>query len=181
MPDDKDGDEELRSPSEQNVEEFKEMISLLRAAGHQVHVAIFSVVPRARTDTCDPGQLSKFEQVVSVFKCAGSGQNALVDMGTGFWEEIRRMWDENRWFEITTSENSELLAKMLDRYIMRQKVLLRLEVDQSFAADYASKTKLLRAVGKCHSRARLLYPSDAADDLTRLDLVAPPLLPHDAH
>ncbi len=82
-------------------------------------------------------------------------------MGAGFWEEHRRMWDENMWLEITSNENSELLAKMLDRYIMRQKVLLHLEVDQSFAEDYASMAKLFRAVVRCHNRA---WPDDKAEE-----------------
>jgi hypothetical protein len=44
---------------------------------------------------------------------------------------------------------------------MRQKVLLHLEVDQSFAEDYASKAKLLRAVVKCHNKA---WPVDKVEE-----------------
>ncbi len=99
---------------------FQEVITLLRAAGHQVHVTLFAGIPHARTDTCDIDQPANFDQGLSVFKYMGSGQNALIDMGAGFWEEHRRKWDEFQWFQITSSDNEQLLAKMLDRYIMRQ-------------------------------------------------------------
>ena len=55
-----------------------------------------------------------------------------MDSGLGFWTEHRKLWCEDEWFSITSRDNEKVLSRILDRYIMRQKIMLDLTVHKEF-------------------------------------------------
>ncbi len=64
--------------------------------------------------------------------CAAAEVGALADTGLGFWTEHNKLWNEEQWLSVTLNET--LLAVTLDGYIMRQKVMLHLSVQNNLSS-----------------------------------------------
>ncbi len=114
-----------------NADKLQEVLHMITQAGHQVYVSLNAGIPHTRTDPCEQDQLQEFEKFIST--CVGGGQSgALVDSGLGFWTEHRKLWCEEEGFSITSPDNEKILACVLDRYIMRQKLMLCMTVNKDF-------------------------------------------------
>ena len=127
------------------IKKLQSLITALRQEGHQVYVCVYAGIPHIRENPCDEQQLGKFEE--SVMSCVSSGgADALVDRGLGFWTEHHKLWGDNEWFSITTTENEVAVSRVLDQYIMRQKTMLTLTVHPECNATYEGKMNF-RAAG----------------------------------
>ena len=69
-----------------------------------------------------------------------------MDRGLGFWTEHHKLWEDNGWFAITTTENEFAVSQVLDRYIMRQNTILSLTIHPECVDTYEYKF-VLRAAG----------------------------------
>ena len=138
--------ERLSHPTESTgIKKLKSLISTLRNAGHQVYVCVYAGIPHIKMNPCEDKQLRNFEE--SVMNCVNSGgSEALVDQGLGFWTEHHKLWEDNGWFAITTTENELAVSQVLDRYIMRQKTILSLTIHPGCAETYENQFTL-RAAG----------------------------------
>ncbi len=127
------------------IQKLKSLISKLRAVGHQVYVCVYAGIPHIKTNPCEDKQLRLFEEsVMNCVNCGGS--EALVDQGLGFWTEHHKLWEDNGWFAITTTENERAVSQVLDRYIMRQKTILSLTIHPECVETYENQV-MLRAAG----------------------------------
>ena len=121
-----DQGERLTPPRlEVEVRMLREVISLIKDAGHQVHVSLYAGIPHLGAVPCDDEQRRNFE--AGVLQCVSSGgTEALVDIGLGFWTDHHNLWGGTERFRITADKNERVLSQVLDRYIMRQKTMLSL-------------------------------------------------------
>ena len=125
---------------EDEVVRFKDMLATLRAAGHQVYVSLYAGISHIKPHTCSETLLLSFEQAMLQCVCAAAEVGALADTGLGFWTEHNKMWNDEEWFSVMLNE--QLLAITLDGYIMRQKVMLHLSVQNNILALMEQKQSL---------------------------------------
>ncbi len=66
-------------------------------------------------------------EAIEQFVVAASQYGILVDKGQGFWVDNTSFWKDT-WFNVSLDEQE--LAQVLDRYIMRQSIMLNLRSGQ---------------------------------------------------
>ncbi len=66
-----------------------------------------------------------------------------MDGGLGFWTEHRNLWCADQQVTITSRGNEKALSGVLDRYIMGQKIMLNLTVDDKEFQEQLEHTQLL--------------------------------------
>jgi hypothetical protein len=101
------------------------MLASLCESGHHVYVTLYAGISYFKMDSTRYDALNDFEKSVSRCVSGGVEQSVLVDKGTGFWSEHKLIWSTEQWFCV---ENEKSLAQIIDRYILRQKVMLSLRV-----------------------------------------------------
>jgi hypothetical protein len=87
---------------------------------------MFSGIPRVN-DSVNDLILANWEKAMSEFVQMGCSHGVLIDKGHGLWVQLSTFWN-NKGFTIT--EDPEGAAQVLDRHILRQKVLLQLQIDR---------------------------------------------------
>ena len=90
-------------------------------------------IPYAKRDPCDDDLRDSFERTLLTMINPVQGVEALIDGGIGFWAEHKKLWNKRDWFSVDTKSKEKLLAETIDRYVMRQKVMLHLMVRKTFA------------------------------------------------
>jgi hypothetical protein len=97
----------------------------------------------------------------------------------GFWTEHRKLWCEEEWFSITSRDNEKVLSRVLDRYIMRQKIMLDLTINKDFQ-NQLEFTKILVIGIKLHGSdwpedSQAVHEQDQIEpSVPEVDEVAPP-------
>ncbi len=102
------------------------------------HVAGIDDKAKMSNDVRDVGvpflvvQTTRATIVLRMAKKHEGGSDALVHSGVGFWTEHKKLWSDDQWIRVTSMANEKSLSQVLDRYIMRQKVMLYLTVHRNF-------------------------------------------------
>jgi hypothetical protein len=73
--------------------------------------------------------LAKGDKAMSQFVQVGAMSGILVDRGDGFGIEHTTFWNRDRWCDVSADE--EGLSQVIDRYTMRQKVMLQLQIGRT--------------------------------------------------
>ena len=100
--------------------------------------------------------MQTFEQSMAQCTSTGVQLGAQVDLGMGFWTEHAKMCSPEEWFCV--KEKEDVLAQLLDSYLLRQKVTLHLDVGRSMQTQYES-TKNLHLLS--FSRQKQVWPEEA--------------------
>ncbi len=119
---------------------FTQMICLIRQAGHQVYLCLNSGIAHIAEDSGSEEQVAAFLRSTQQCVNAASDAGALVDLGTGFWTQHIKMWSDGGWFSVR--EKEDVLAQIIDSFILRQKVLLHLAVNKEVVEQFDQMSAL---------------------------------------
>ena len=119
---------------------FTQMICLIRQAGHQVYLCLNSGIAHIAEDSGSEEQVAAFLRSTQQCVNAASDAGALVDLGTGFWTQHIKLWSDGVWFSVR--EKEDVLAQIIDSFIMRQKVLLHLAVNKEVVDQFDQMSAL---------------------------------------
>ena len=139
---DANGEDVLTIPSEEiTMPSFARLMGELRRTNHPTYVTIYDGVANL---LCYQGEttIAGWDRAICQFIELGALNGVLVDRGKGFWAEHRALWQDpgNGWFRIKKEYSG--CAQLVDRYILRQKILLRLQTGQCPAKSIASMALL---------------------------------------
>ncbi len=104
---------------DQEVAQFGELLATLSSQGHQIYITLYGGIHHACKENVSEETPSGWEMAMNQFVQFGSNNGILVDRGNSFWPEHANMWEADSWFKI--SESEKLVAKLIDRSVMRQK------------------------------------------------------------
>jgi hypothetical protein len=108
------------------IVQLKELHESLQKTGHQVYLSVYAAIVHGKKDVVSEETLVTWDKAMSQFVSLGATSGILVDRGNGFWNEHLTFWNQERWFCV--SEDEEVLSQVIDRYTMRQKAMLQLQI-----------------------------------------------------
>jgi hypothetical protein len=142
----------------------------LHKINQQTYITIFQGLSHLLPHV-DEATLAGWDRAMSQFVEAGSVYGILVDRGNGFWREHCDLWQDegNAWFRIKT--NSIGCAQLADRFILRQKIMLRLNIGREPMKRMSSIELLQHQAMKFSSEA---WPQGIIDVQEQQDFVYDP-------
>ncbi len=154
---------------DRELDDFETLLREVNLDNYKIFITIFSGVSHV-VDYVPEETMASWERAMSKFVEIGESCGIMVDRGNGFWLEHQEFWDEEKyWFRIT--QNSVRIAKLVDRYILRQKVLLKLKIDLIPGQELAGLDLLHH---KMMSLAHVAWPLDERDDQEVMDFIYDP-------
>ncbi len=137
---------------------------------HPTYITIFDGVSHLLQDV-DENTLAGWDRAMSQFVEAGASSGILVDRGNGFWMEHADLWQDegNEWFHV--KGNGFGCAQLADRYILRQKTMLRLQMGKGAMKSF-SEMHVLHA--QAMTLATKSWPEGSLDVVEELEFVYDP-------
>jgi hypothetical protein len=123
------------------IRQFKELLDKLNKMGHPDYVIVFSGISEIGPGEHDALIMSHWEKGISQFVQMGATSGILVDQGSGLWVELTTFW-KKKWFSVT--EDVPGCAQVIDRYILRHKMLLQLQMDRQSMKSFDGPQLIMR-------------------------------------